>query len=80
MSTSSGIGAVTFLLIAGALVAAVAVASWKSALVCLCLAIAFNLWAWRRAVMVPIPKEVLAKEKPAHRLVAGIALLMALFG
>jgi hypothetical protein len=78
-STSSGIGIGTFLLLVGSIVAAVGLASYIAAASGVCLAVAFNTWTWKRAVLVPIPKENVDKEKAAHW-IACIAVLTTLFG
>jgi hypothetical protein len=80
MSTSSGIGAGTFLLLVGSIGTAVGPMSFVAAMSGICLTVAFNMLAWRRAVLVPIPKESVNKEKAANWFVAGIAALAALFG
>jgi hypothetical protein len=80
MSTSSGIGAGTFLLLVGSIVAAVGLMSFVAATSGICLAVAFNMLAWKRAVLVPIPKEIVDQEKAANWFVAGVATLAALFG
>lgn len=79
-STSNGIGAGTFLLLVGSIVAAVGLTSYFAAVSGVCLAVAFNMWAWKRAELVPIPKENVNEEKAANWFVAGIAVLAALFG
>lgn len=80
MSTSSGIGAGTFLLLVGSLATAAAVMSYLVAVGGVCLAVAFNMWAWKRAELVPIPKENVDKEKAANWFVGGMAMLAALLG
>jgi beta-lactamase regulating signal transducer with metallopeptidase domain len=62
------------------IVAAGSLMSYVAATSGICLAVAFNMLAWKRAVLVPIPKENVDKEKSTHWFVAGIAVLAALFG
>ena len=56
-STSSGIFVVGVLLFTGSAILAVATASYWVFVAGLALVVAYNLWAWRRVDLYPIPVE-----------------------
>ena len=45
-----------------------------------CLSVAFNMWAWRRAVLVPIPKVNVDNARKVGWFLTGVYALIALFG
>ena len=53
---------------------------WLGAVVAACLSGAFNVWAWRRVEMFPIPKENAQAAAKVGWLVASAWALLALFG
>ncbi|MGO4389804.1 hypothetical protein AB4Z46_00490 [Variovorax sp. M-6] len=79
-STSGGIGAGTFLALVASMVAAAGLMSYLVAVSGACLAFAFNMWAWKRAMLVPIPKENMDAARTVGWFLAGVYALLALFG
>lgn len=65
-----------------ALIAVLAVtgAPLPAALSAACMSVAFNLWAWKRADMFPIPKENAKSALAASGFLAGLWALLAIFG
>ena len=79
-STSSGIVVGTFLVLIGSMVAAAGAMSYPLAVSGVCLSVAFNMWAWRRAVLVPIPKENVDNARAVGWVLTGVYALIAMFG
>jgi hypothetical protein len=79
-STSSGIVVGTFLFLIGSMVAAAGAMSYPLAGSGVCLSVAFNVWAWRRAMLVPIPKENAVNARAVGWVLTGLYALVALFG
>jgi hypothetical protein len=80
-STSSRIFVGGILVFVVAMIAVVAITAepWLAALMAACLAAVFNLWAWRRAEMFPIPKENAKAAAVANWFVMGFYALCVLF-
>jgi len=79
-STSNGIFVGGLLLFAvGCVVGAAAGSWWMAGLLGLVAAVAFNLWAWPRAEMFPIPKESARNARSAVWLLEGLYVLAAIF-
>lgn len=78
-STASGIGSVGCLAVVFAAVAALAMQSWPLALSGLALAVAHNLWAWRRAELFPISPESSRKANQANWWLIGIVVFLKIF-
>jgi hypothetical protein len=79
-STASGIGVGTLLILVASMVIAAGAMSYPLAVSGMCLSAAFNIWAWRRAELIPIPKENVANARVVRWFLAGIYALIALFG
>jgi len=79
-STSNGIWVGTLLAFVVSLVVAAGFNSGLIALSGICLVVAFNARAWKRAMLVPIPKENAKAATAANWIVAGIYAFFALFG
>jgi hypothetical protein len=62
------------------MVVAAGLSSYLAATSGVCLAAAFNMWAWKRAELIPIPKENVDAEKAAGWFLASLYALIALFG
>jgi hypothetical protein len=62
------------------MVAAAGAMSYPLALSGVCLSVAFNIWAWKRAVLVPIPKESVDNARTVGWVLTGVYALIALFG
>jgi hypothetical protein len=77
-STSSGIWAAGVLIVSVSLIAAVGLHSALFFPCGLVLAVACNLWAWKRAKLWPISKESAASATTANWFVMGIAVLLGL--
>ncbi|NVM86882.1 hypothetical protein FHT32_000505 [Variovorax sp. SG517] len=78
-STSSGIWVAGIVIFMVALVGGLALHSGLLFVSGLVLAVAFNVWAWRRAKMYPISRESAGNAAKAGWLVAGIYAFIALF-
>jgi hypothetical protein len=76
-STSSGIGSAGVLIVVVSLIAALGLHSALLFFSGLVLAIACNLWAWKRAKLVPISKESAANANKAGWVLTGIYALFA---
>lgn len=81
-SSSSGIFVGGCLIFAIVLIAGLAltVQPLLAALISSCLLVVFNIWAWGRAEMFPIPKENAKTAASVSWVVAGVSALFALFG
>lgn len=81
-STSNGIFVGGMLVFVVTLIAALAVtgALVPAAVAAVCTSVAFNLWAWKRADMFPIPKENAKAALAASGFLAGLWALLAIFG
>jgi len=62
------------------MVAAAGAMSYSLAASGVCLSAAFNIWAWKRAVLVPIPKESVDNARAVGWVLTGVYALIALFG
>lgn len=77
-STSSGIWAAGLVIVVLSLIAAV---GWHSSVFLvggLVLAVACNIWAWKRARLWPISKDSAASAATGNWFIAGIAVLLGL--
>ncbi len=79
-STASGIFAGTLLVFVGALVLAAGLQSGLAVVPGVCVAIAFNLWAWRRVELIPITKESAVTARKVNWWVAALSALLAPLG
>jgi hypothetical protein len=77
-STSSGIWAAGLVIVMLSLIAALGWHSWWLFASGLVLAVACNLWAWKRARLWPISKDSAANATTANWFIAGIAALLGL--
>lgn len=80
-STSNGIFVGGILVFITPLIALLALnaAFWLAALLALCIAVGFNVWAWRRAELFPIPKQDAQTAAAVGWFAAGLSVLFALF-
>ncbi len=62
------------------MVAAAGAMSYPLAVSGVCLGVAFNMWAWRQAELVPIPKENVDNARAAGWVLTGVYALIAMFG
>lgn len=81
-STSNGIlvGGILAFVVTLIAVLAVTDALLPAALAAACMSVAFNLWAWKRADMFPIPKQSANAALAASGFLAGLWALLAIFG
>jgi hypothetical protein len=77
-STSSGIWAAGVLIVLVSLIAAIGLHSFLLFFSGLVLAVACNLWAWKRAKLWPISKESAAHATKANWLLTGLFVFFGL--
>lgn len=78
-STSGGIGFVGVLILVVSAIVATGLQTFLVAVPGACLAVAYNVWAWKRVELTPIPKENADAAKAVNWLLAGLYALFALF-
>lgn len=78
-STSGGIGFVGVLILVVSVIIAAGLQTFLVVVPGACLAVAYNIRAWRRAELTPIPKENADAAKAANWFLAGLYALFALF-
>jgi hypothetical protein len=78
-STASGIGSAGVLIVVVSLIVAIGLHSYLLFFSGVVLAVAHNLWAWKRAKLVPISKESSSNANKAGWVLTGIYALIALF-
>ena len=78
-SKSSGIFVSEALFLIVVLVVAAGAQSWLLAMSGLCLTVAHNLWAWKRAELTPIPEESAKAARAVNWILWGFYALFAIF-
>lgn len=78
-STSGGIGFVGVLILVVSAIVAAGLQTFLVAVPGVCLAVAYNVWAWKRVELTPIPKENADAAEAVNWLLAGLYALFALF-
>lgn len=78
-STSNGIAVVGLVVFILATLVASSLPLWLAVLVGVCCAVGYNLWAWRRVTLWPIPKESVRRARKMGWFLAAIYAALALF-
>jgi len=78
-STGSGIWVIDLILVASALPAAAAAGAWPLGLLAIPVAVAHNVWAWRRVTLWPISAQSAAKARAVSGWMLAAGVLFSLF-
>lgn len=78
-STSGWIGFVGVLILVVSAIVAAGLQTFLVVVPGVCLAVAYNVWAWRRAELTPIPKESAEAAKAVNWFFAALYALFSLF-